>query len=102
MNRGLKKGIKGQLVAPILDNTLKYIDENIEVFKAVCKRDFEYCIFDIYEAEYEDNDVIGIDFNILDRTAKEADASYSRFKKELKNHFNFNLKEIFIGKYDKV
>lgn len=102
MNKGLKKGIKGQLILPCTDESVKYINENIEVFKAVCDRDFEYCKFDLYEGTYEDQDVIGIDFDIRDRTVKECDASYSRFKKEIHNHFGFHPTQIFIGKYDKI
>ena len=80
----MEKGIKGQLVASKDENTIKYIQENDEVFKAVCARDFD-CIleWDIYEAEYEGQDVIGIDFNILSNTAKETDKYLSLFKKEL-------------------
>ncbi len=100
----MKKGIKGQLVASKDENTIKYIQENDEVFKAVCARDFD-CIleWDIYEAEYEGQDVIGIDFNILSNTAKETDKYLSLFKKELKNHFGFKvIHEILKLKYDKI
>ncbi len=100
----MKKGIKGQLVASKDENTIKYIKENDEVFKAVCARNFD-CIleWDIYEAEYEGQDVIGIDFNILSNTAKETDKYLSLFKKELKNHFGFKvIHEILKFKYDKI
>lgn len=102
MKSNLKKGIKGQMTVPLNEDSIKYINENIEVFKAVCDRDFEYCAFDIYEATYNDEDVVGIDFNIMDRTVKECDASFSRFKKEIKNHFGYKPNEVFIGKYDKI
>lgn len=97
-----KRGIKGQMIIPIKNNTIKYINENIEVFKAVCDRDFEYCRFDIYDGEYNNTEVIGIDFDIRDKTVKECDASFSRFKKEIKNHFGSTPKALFIGKYDKI
>lgn len=102
MNRKLKKGIRGQLTIPFNDDTVRYVNENIEVFKAVCDRDFEYCLFEIYEASYEDNDVIGIEFDIMGNTFKECDASFSRFKKEIKNHFGSTPKQIFAGKYDRI
>ena len=102
MNRRLKKGIKGQMILPSDDNTIRYINENIEVFKAVCDRDFEYCLFDLYEGTYEDKDVIGIDFNIMGNTFKECDVSFSRFKKEIKNHFGSTPKQVFTGKYDRI
>lgn len=102
MVKDLKKGIKGQMYIPLNDDTDKYYRENIEVFKAVCDRDFEYCAFETYDAEYQDKEVIAIEFDIRDRTAKEADASFSRFKKEIKNHFGYRPTEVFIGKYDRI
>ena len=102
MIRNLKKGIRGQLTIPFNDDIIRYVNENIEVFKAVCDRDFEYCLFDIYEASYEDKDVIGIDFDIMGNTFKECDASFSRFKKEIKNHFGSTPKQIIVGKYDRI
>ena len=100
----MKRGIKGQLVASKDENTIRYIQENDEVFKAVCARDFDCVLeWDIYEAEYESNDVIGIDFNILSDTFKNTDKYYSLFKKELKNHFGFKtIHEILKLKYDKI
>ena len=102
MLKDLKRGIKGQLILLYNDDIIKYINENIEIFKAVCDRDFEYCLFDLYEGTYEDQDVIGIDFDIRDRTVKESEASYRRFKKEILNHFGYKPKEILIFKYDKI
>lgn len=102
MKSNLKKGIKGQMIIPLNDDSIKYINENIEVFKAVCDRDFECCEFEIFEGEFKEKDVVGINFNILDKTVKEADISFNRFKKEIKNHFGFKPEEIFIGKYDKI
>lgn len=102
MNRGLKKGIRGQLVLPSSDQMLKNINENIEVFKAVCDRDFEYCAFDIYEGTFDNTECIGIDFEILDRTVQESNASYSRFKNEIYNHFGAKPTQVFVGKYDKI
>ena len=102
MIRNLKKGIRGQLTIPFNDDIIRYVNENIEVFKAVCDRAFEYCLFDIYEASYEDKDVIGIDFDIMGNTFKECDASFSRFKKEIKNHFGSTPKQIIVGKYDRI
>ncbi len=102
MKENLKKGIKGQMYIPLNDESDKYFNENIEVFKAVCERDFEYCAFETYDAEYQDKEVIAFEFDIRDRTVKECDASFSRFKKEIKNHFGFKPVEVFIGKYDRI
>ena len=100
----MKKGIKGRLLAPLEKNTIKYIKENVEVFKAVIDSDFDGCAieYEIYEAEYEDKDVIGIDFNILAKTVKEAEQYYKKFKYELKNHFGFKLNEHLKLKYDRI
>ena len=102
MNKGLKKGIKGQMYIPLNENTDKWFNENIEVFKAICNRDFEYCVFETYDAEYQEKEVIAFEFDIRDRTVKECDASFSRFKKEIKNHFGYKPEVVFIGKYDRV
>lgn len=102
MTNNLKKGIKGQMYIPLNDDTDKWFNENIEVFKAVCDRDFEYCAFETYDAEYEGKEVIAFEFNIMDRTFKEAEASFSRFKKEIKNHFGYKPVEVFVGKYDRI
>ena len=101
MNK-LKKGIKGQMYIPFNDKSWKYFNDNIEVFKAVCDRDFEYCKFETYDAEYKGNLVIAFEFDIRDRTFKECNASFSRFKKEIKNHFCFTPKILLTGKYEKI
>ena len=98
----LKKGIKGQLTLPDNDKIYKNIEENIEVFKAVCDRDFRCARFDIYEATYDNKDCIGIDFNILDFTSKEVNESYKRFKYEVYNHFGYKPKEVMKIKYDLI
>ena len=54
MKSNLKKGIKGQMIIPLNNDSIKYINENIEVFKAVCDRDFECCEFEIFEGEFKD------------------------------------------------
>lgn len=100
--KSLKKGIKGQLILPATEQCFKYINENIEVFKGVCASRFNKCLFDIYEATYNDDEVVGIDFDILDNTKKECEASYKIFKEEIESHFGFKPKEIFIGRYDKI
>ena len=102
MKENLRKGIKGQMYIPLNDESDKYFTENIEVFKAVCERDFEYCAFETYDAEYQDKEVIAFEFDIRDRTFKECDVSFSRFKKEIKNHFGYKPELVFIGKYDRV
>ena len=102
MRNDLKKGIKGQMYIPLNDESDKYFMENIEVFKATCNRDFEYCAYETYDAEYQGKEVIAFEFDIRDRTTKECDSSFSRFKKEIKNHFGFKPIEVFIAKYDKV
>lgn len=102
MKSKLKTGIKGQMTLPATDECFKYINENIEVFKAVCARDFRFAEFDIYEATHNDEDVVGIDFNLLDFTVKEVNAAYTRFKKEIYNHFGFKPKEVLKLKYDLI
>lgn len=97
-----KKGIKGQLVLPCTDEVAKNINENIEVFKAVIARDFNSCLFDIYEGMYNEDEVIGIDFDIKGNLVKEVKADYTRFKKEIYNHFGYKPTEIFVGQYDKL
>lgn len=98
----MKKGIKGQMYIPLNEDSDKWFRENIEVFKAVCNRDFEYCAFETYDAEYQDEEVIAFEFDIRDRTAEEADSLFSRFKKEIKNHFGFKPIEILKIKYDRI
>ena len=102
MRTKLKKGIKGQLIMPNNEDSIRYIKENSEVFKGVCDRDFRFTEFDIYEATYNDEEVIGIDFNLLDFTSKEVEEAYKRFKKEIKNHFGFTPKEVLKLKYDLI
>lgn len=101
MNK-FKKGIKGQMYIPLNDKSWKHLNDNIEVFKAVCDSDFEYCKFETYDAEYQGDLVIVFEFDIRDRTFKECSASFSRFKKEIKNHFWFTPKILFTGKYEKI
>lgn len=100
----MKKGIKGRLLVALEENTIEYIKQNEEVFKAVIVRDFDGCAieYEMYEAEYENKDVIGIDFNILAKTVKEAEQYYKNFKYELKNHFGFKLIEQVKLKYDRI
>lgn len=102
MNKNLKKGIRGQMYIPLNDNSDKYFRENIEVFKGVCDRDFEYCAFETYDATYCNNEVIAFDFDIMGRTFKEVDALFRRFKKEVKNHFGYKPNVVFLGKYDRI
>lgn len=98
----LKKSIRGQLYVQSKEEYIKNISENIEVFKAVCARDFDSCLFEIFEGSYDTGDVIGIKFNITCRTFTECDASYRRFKKEIYNHFGFKVKEAFVMKTESI
>lgn len=102
MNSDLKKGIKGQMILPYTDECIKYINENIEVFKAVCDRDFRFCIFEMYEATYEGENVIGFDFNLLNTLSKNVEDDFKRLKKEMKNHFGFPPTVILKAKYDRI
>ena len=101
-NLNLKKGIRGQLTIPFNNDTIKYLDENIEVFKGVLDRDTKHCLFDIYEATYQDQQVFGIEFDIRNKTFKEAENDLRLFKKEIQNHFGYRPKKILEAKYEKI
>ena len=101
-SKKLNKGIKGQLLIPCNDKTVKSIESNRKVFKAICDTEFDYCEYDLYEATYQEEDVFGINFDIRGRTRKEVKSLYSIFKKEIKENFKYHPTEIFILEYDKV
>lgn len=97
----LKKGIKGQLTIPFTSDSNKYLDENIEVFKAVCSS-LPHCYYDIYEAMYQEKQVFGIEFDIRNRTFKDAENDLRTFKKEIQNHFGYKPRKILEAKYEKI
>ena len=100
----MKKGIKGRLLTDLEENTIEYVKENEEVFKAVIDRDFNGCVieYEMFDGVYEEKDIICVEFNILAKTFKEAEQYYKKFKYELKNHFGFKLVEHLKLKYDKI
>ena len=98
----LSKGIKGRFKIPYSESILNVIKSNAEAFRDMAETELSYCEYDIYVAEYNEEDIICVDFNIMGHSSAGCRGDLSHFKKEFKRIFHQKLEEIFTISYDKV
>lgn len=98
----LKKGIKGRLKLPCKEGTVDIIKANADAFLDVVETEFTCCEYDIYEAEYNNEDVVIIDYNIMAHTTATCKSELSHFKKEIKRFFREKPENIISMTYDKI
>lgn len=98
----LKKGIKGRFKLPCKEGIVDVIKANADAFLNVIETEFTCCEYDIYEAEYDNEDVIMVDYNIMAHTIATCKSELSSFKKEIKRFFGEKPENVISITYDKI
>ena len=96
----MKKGIKARLKLPkesfkILYKQRKTVQEHLDCF-------FLHMDYDIYEAEYNGEDVCIIDVVLMEDTYKIAEELYKCFKQYIKDVVNKQPEQIIKLKFDRL
>lgn len=95
----MKKGVKGQFTLPI--ELLDRVKANIDIFNN--RMDSELVVeYNICEAEVSGEDVILIEFNIMNNTSKQVKADLSWFKQVIKEVFGKLPQNHLTIFYDKI
>ena len=95
----MKKGVEGQFILPI--SLLDKVKNNINNFNSRMDASLN-AHYQICEAEVNDEEVILIEFNIMNNTSKQVKADLSYFKSAIKELFGKTPENHFTVFYDKM
>lgn len=95
-----KKILSGNLILPI--GLLEKVSNSAEIFKNLITSELPNCDYDIYEAEYNNEDVVAISFAIVSRTFKQCEADYKYFKKIIKDTFEKAPEQVMLIKKERI